>query len=579
MEVLKRFKEPLFFLITSILTVPLINTYIKIIKNNIDLEITSGTVFIIWLIINGIIILTVKNVILTKANAKIEVEGVNLKKKDGTYGTADWGTRDEVEEYLSIGKRDGIILGQTDEEELITLPLNTYLNKNIAVFGASGSKKSRGFAIPNIIELAQEQLQNAIRREMSLVVTDPKGELYRKTGKYLEEEKGYDVKVFNLVSPEYSNGSRFIGFIEDETDAQIFSQIVIEGTQLDRKSGGDEFWNRGEQNLLKALLLYTINYVEKEEERNMGFIYDCIASGNIKSIDNLFYNTEGPTRLSYNIYAQATDIVKQSIVTGLATRLQIFQTDKIRNITNRDEINFENIGKRKTCIYVVTSDTNSAFDFLSTLFFSFLFIKLIKFADSMPDGKLPVETTLILEEFPNIGRILDVQKKISTTRSRLLNICVIFQNIAQLKNRYDNDVWQEILGNCDTKICMGCGDILTAEYISEYLGVATVETNAVRKNAGFDGNFTYGIENISTNKRNLMNPDELLKMEHDREIIMVRGRKPFMCKKFDYSGHPEASKLKDITQEELKERFKENIEQNRKKYKVEKKVKYSFKDF
>ena len=259
--------------------------------------------------------------------------------------------------------------------------------------------------------------------------------------------------------------------------------------------------------------------------------------------------------------------------------MQIFQTDKIRNITNKDEINFESIGKRKTCVFVVTSDTNSTFDFLSTLFFSFLFIKLIKLADSMPDGQLPVETTLLLDEFTNIGRILDVEKKISTTRSRLLNICVIFQNIAQLKNRYDNDVWQEILGNMDTKICMGCGDILTAEYISEYLGVATVETNAVRKEAGFDGNFTYGVENISTNKRNLMNPDELLKMEHDREIIMERSKKPFVCKKFDYSNHPEASKLKDITQEELKEKFKENIEQNSKKIKQKNKVKYSFKDF
>ena len=142
------------------------------------------------------------------------------------------------------GKRDGIILGETDEQEIITLPMNTYLNKNIAVFGSSGSKKSRGFAIPNGIELVQEEVQEAIQRQMSLVFTDPKGE-------YLEA-KGYDVEVFNLVNPTFSNGARFINFVEDETDAQIFSQIVIEGTQLSRRSSGDEFWNRGEQNLLKA---------------------------------------------------------------------------------------------------------------------------------------------------------------------------------------------------------------------------------------------------------------------------------------------------------------------------------------
>ena len=124
---------------------------------------------------------------------------------------------------------------------------------------------------------------------MSLVFTDPKGELYRKLTKYLET-KGYDVKVFNLVNPTYSNAANFIKFVEDETDAEIFSKIVIEGTQLARKSGGDEFWNRGEQNLLKALLLYVINYVEKEEDKSIGFIYDVLASGNIKQIDKLFFD-------------------------------------------------------------------------------------------------------------------------------------------------------------------------------------------------------------------------------------------------------------------------------------------------
>lgn len=218
----------------------------------------------------------------TIKNRKIEVEGINLKKKDGTFGTADWGSKEEIQEYLSIGKRDGIILGETDEQEIITLPMNTYLNKNIAVFGSSGSKKSRGFAIPNGIELAQEEVQNAIGRSMSLVFTDPKGELYRKLSKYLKS-KDYDVKVFNLVNPTYSNGARFIKFVEDETDAQIFSQIVIEGTQLNRKSGGDEFWNRGEQNLLKALLLYVINYVEKEDDKSIGFIYDALASRKYKT--------------------------------------------------------------------------------------------------------------------------------------------------------------------------------------------------------------------------------------------------------------------------------------------------------
>ena len=189
MEKEKKVKISLFFLFSYIILVPLINGFMKLLEkafktnfNTIDINLLNlftvifrnGLIFIIWMIINFIIVLVLKNVVITKKNAKIEVEGINLKKKDGTFGTADWGNKEEIQEYLSIGKRDGIILGETDGHEIITLPMDTYLNKNIAVFGSSGSKKSRGFAIPNGIELAQEELQKKLNREVSLVFTDPK---------------------------------------------------------------------------------------------------------------------------------------------------------------------------------------------------------------------------------------------------------------------------------------------------------------------------------------------------------------------------------------------------------------------
>lgn len=179
----------IYIILSYIIIVPLINGFMQILEscfntdlNTIDINLLNlftvifinRTIFIIWLIINIIIILAAKSIVVTKQNAKIEVEGINLKKKDGTFGTADWGNKEEIQEYLSIGKRDGIILGETEEQEIITLPMDTYLNKNIAVFGSSGSKKSRGFAIPNGIELAQEELQKAVNRNMSLVFTDPK---------------------------------------------------------------------------------------------------------------------------------------------------------------------------------------------------------------------------------------------------------------------------------------------------------------------------------------------------------------------------------------------------------------------
>ena len=181
MENIKKYKIHLFFLISFIIVVPAINKYLNALEKSFGTEFGIGTAIIIWIFLNAIIIFAIKNIITTKENAKIETEGVNLKKNDGTYGTADWGTREEIQEYLSIGKRDGIILGETEEQEIITLPLNTYLNKNIAVFGSSGSGKSAGFAIPYGMELAQEELQKSVNRNMSMVFTDPKRRTVQET--------------------------------------------------------------------------------------------------------------------------------------------------------------------------------------------------------------------------------------------------------------------------------------------------------------------------------------------------------------------------------------------------------------
>ena len=171
---MKKFKKVLFFLLSGVIIIPVINKYIAIININFNTNLGLYVSIGVWLALILLIILLKKTIDKTKENLKIEVEGINLKNKDGTFGTADWGTKEEISEYLGIGKRNGIILGQTSEGELITLPLDTYLNKNIVVFGSSGSKKSRGFAIPNAIELAQETVKEVINKDMSFVITDPK---------------------------------------------------------------------------------------------------------------------------------------------------------------------------------------------------------------------------------------------------------------------------------------------------------------------------------------------------------------------------------------------------------------------
>lgn len=321
-------------------------------------------------------------------------------------------------------------------------------------------KNQDGYVIPNIINLAEQG--------KSIILTDPKGELYKKTYIYLKN-KGYNVKLLNLVDMDKSDRWNPFSVIESEIDAQIFSEIVIENTQLDKSKGQDEFWSRTGQNLLKALALGQVELLRNREERSVSKIYNTLSTGDIKAIDRYFVNIRGPGRMSYNIYAQATDTVKQSVVTGLATRLQIFQTKKVRQITDKSDIDLREPGRSKCAYFCITSDMDSTFDFIAGLFFSFLFIKLIRLADCNPTGKLDVETYFLLDEFPNIGKIPDFEKKLSTMRSRGVNTSIIFQSIAQLKNRYPNDVYQEILGNCDTKLCLGCSEILSSEYVSKLL--------------------------------------------------------------------------------------------------------------
>ena len=185
-------------------------------------------------------------------------------------------------------------------------------------------------------------------------------------------------------------------------------------------------------------------------------------------------------------------------------------------------------------------------NFLNSLFFSFLFIKTIRIADNNKEKRLHRALNIILDEFPNIGQIPDFPQKLATIRSRGIMTTVVCQNISGLENLYPNNLWQSIIGNSDIKIVMGCNDILTADYISKVLGVATVENNSIRKTAGFDGKLDLGNEGLATTSRNLMNADEILRMDNNEQIVIIRGQRPFRCKKFDYSEYRIASEMEDI---------------------------------
>lgn len=459
----------------------------------------------------------------------------------GTYGTSGFMTEDEMCQILEIvsdvRKTKGIILGKL-YEKAVCLPQDSRMNRNIAVYGASGSMKSRAFA--------RNAIFSCVSRGESLIINDPKSELYEDTAVYLEE-KGYIVRIFNLVNPEHSDSWNCLKEIEgQEIMAQLTADVIIKNTGSGK---GDHFWDNAELNLLKALILY----VERgfpEEGKNIGQVYQLLTMCSEKELNGLFdlLPITHPAKAPYNIFKQASDTVRTGVIIGLGSRLQIFQNELIRKITSYDEINLTRPGYEKCAYFCVSSDQDSTFDFLSSLFMSFVFIKLVRYADKYGEGgRLPVPVHILADELANGGVIIDLTKKISTIRSRALSISVMFQNLPQMQNRYPLNQWQEIIGNCDTQLFLGCTDELTATFISDRSGEVSVsvDSRAKQLNTWRVSDYTPEYrETSSVGKRKLLTPDEVLRLPLDNALVILRGQKILKVEKFDYTLHPESKKLK-----------------------------------
>ena len=458
----------------------------------------------------------------------------------GTYGTAGFMTKKELKGVLdlvpNIRKHPGIILGEIDGEA-ICVPLKTRFNGNLAVYGASGSKKTRAFCMNMILQSAA--------RKSSLVICDPKSELYEKSSAYLRDQ-GYTVKVFNLVTPAASDSWNCLSEIEgQELMAQLFCDVIIKNTGSER---GDHFWDNAELNLLKALVLY-VERGYPPEKRNIGEVYQLLAMSSEKELNAIFdvLDISHPAKAPYSIFKQSSESVRGGVIIGLGSRLQVFQNKDIRNITGYDEIDLELPGKQPCAYYCITSDQDSTFDFLSSLFLSFIFIKLVRYADqNCPGGALPVPVHVLGEELCACGVIPDLSRKISVIRSRNISMSCVFQNLAGLQNRYPQNQWQEILGNCDITLFLGCTDALTAQFISDRTGEASIAVTSKAKQLGTWRISNYTPEYRETSgvgKRKLMTMDEVLRMDVDRALVILRGRNVLEVDKYDYSKHPEAKKL------------------------------------
>lgn len=499
--------------------------------------VTIGIIYLLWY--------------LSKDKVNGDDRGFSVSRK-GTYGTAEWMQKKELKTVLelnSVNNTDGVILGEK-YGQAVCMPKDTRLNRHIAIFGASGTRKSRSIIRPAIFQI--------IKREESVVITDPKGELYEDTAEMLRQH-GYEVKVYNLVDPLHSdswNAMSDITLADGSVDtllAQKLADIIIGNTS---EGKGDKFWDNGEGNLLKAIILFVMeNPSIPHDEKNLATVYHY-ATQSYTEICGYFAGIErDPTsnvRQAWSLFKQSGEKICSNIISGLGSRLQVLQNPAVAGIVSKTDIDLTTPGKRKCAYFVITSDQDSTMKFISSLFFSFLFIRLTEYADRQPNMCCDVPVNLVLDEFNNVGKIggasdgSDFARTMSVCRSRGIRVMLAVQSLGQLQNRYANNLWSEIIGNCDIQLMLGCTDEMTAEYFSTRSGEMTIVSQSTREQRR-----TFAIAEIiptyqsseGEGKRLLLTPDEVLRFPDEEMLVVIRGHNMLRINKLDFTKHPMAKEI------------------------------------
>ena len=397
----------------------------------------------------------------------------------------------------------------------------------------SGSGKSASYSIPNAFQMLG-----------SYVFTDPKGELYDRTAGFLKQN-GYDIKVLNLVNPENSDGYNPLAHISSELDVDVIANTIIKG-QKSEGGGSDPYWDDMAEMLLKALMYYLIA-ARPEEEQNLASWSEMVRAANSNGGGNLLTELinqlpyDHPARMYYKSIEIAPEKTYGSILSSLQSKLGKFDSKEIAEVTSTDTINFSDIGTKKTAVYVISSDTHTAYDFLLTIFFAQMIQQLYNYADEN-GGKLKTPVFFILDEFANIGKIPDFDKKISTSRSRGISFSVILQNLDQLEAVYEKS-HETIMGNCDTHVFLGSNSFKTVEYFSKALGEKTITRGSKSVNRDKNDQRSGYSTSDQIMGRALMTPDELRRMDNDLCIIYEKGLKPVKAKKYYYFETNMAKKL------------------------------------
>jgi type IV secretion system protein VirD4 len=457
------------------------------------------------------------------------------------HGTAQWAGRNEIKKILDRNRNKNIIFTQTEGMSLDTR--KTGKNLNMLIIGSPGTGKTRYFAKPNILQA-----------NTSFVITDPKGEILRDTGCFLQE-KGYRLKVFNLIEMEYSDGYNPFEYIKKERDVLVAIDCLIKNTTPPESKSYDPFWEKAEIAFLQALMFF-IWYELPKHEQNFSTMLELLRKAEIKEdyedyesdLDLIFKQLarEKPDHIAlkqYAIFKQAAGKTAKSILISAGVRLSVFNIQALADLTSRDTVELETIGDEKTAVFVIMSDSITTFNFLVAMMYTQLFHTLYHVADFKYRGRLPCHVRFILDEFANIGQIPEFDKLVGTMRSREISVSIIIQNITQLSKLYEKS-WETIVGNCDSLLFLGGKDMTTLEYISKALGEETIDSYSI--NITREPRWQHSTsKNFETLARELMKPDELGRIPDDDCILQIRGMNPFYSKKFDLESHKNYKYLYD----------------------------------
>ena len=449
------------------------------------------------------------------------------------HGSARWGDARQIcKKYSKKPYSQNILLTQN-----FRISLDTHKHRrclNILVVGGSGAGKSRGFALPNIMQCC-----------CSMVITDPKAELLRKIGGLLEK-KGYEVRVFDLINPDTSFCYNPFEYVHDDKDVLRLISNLIQNTTPKGSQSSDPFWEKSETALLQALMLYLLHEAPPEEQ-NFAMIMEMLGSAQVKEededyespLDILFDRLEmrDPDSIAvkqYHIYKQAAGKTAKSILISVGVRLAAFNLPQIAKLTNTDELDLSSMGERKVALFCCIPDADTSLNYLVGMIYSQLFQTLYYMADRVHGGALPVPVNCIMDEFPNVSLPNEFEKILATCRSRSIYCSIIIQNMSQLKALF-KDSWESLVGNCDEFLYLGGNEKETHKYVSELLGKETIDTNTYGQTKGKSGSYS---TNFQQSGRELLQPDEVRMLDNQNALLFIRGERPILDAKYDLMKHP-----------------------------------------